>query len=94
MVIYLEDQVYVHDSVLWCRECFLVEIGRVSERFYPPDIVFYCGVCLCGDCFFTRMIVFLLLESIYMVDGVPCAIIQYSVEHKKWKRNKDEIYFT
>ena len=94
MVIYLEDQVYVHDSVLWCRECFLVESARVSKRFYPLDIVFLCSVCLWGACLFYVGDCFLLLESIYVVDGVHRAIIQRSVKHKNCKRNKDEIYFT
>lgn len=91
MVIYLEDQVYVHDSVLWCRECFLMEIARVSERFYSLDIVFYCSFCLCGDYFFTWVIVFLLLESIYAVDGVHFAVMQCSVKHKHCKETKMEF---
>ena len=94
MVIYLEDQVYVHDSVLWCRECFLEESARVSKRFYPLDIVFLCSVCSAATVCFTWVIVFLLLESIYVVDGVHRAIVQCSVKHKNCKRNKDEIYFT
>ena len=38
-------------GVLWCRECFfLVEIARVSERFYPLYSVFCRSVCLCREC--------------------------------------------
>lgn len=71
-----------------------MESARVSERIYPLGTAFYFSVCLYGDCFFTWVIVFLLLENIFVVDGVHCAIMQCSEKHKNCKTNKDEIYFT
>lgn len=75
MVIYLEDQIYVHDSVLWCRECFLVESAGhclLLRRLPVWGLLFHVD---------DR---FLLLESTYMM------LCNYTIQRRTQKLKKTQ----
>ena len=69
-----------------------MESSRVRERCYPLDMVFSCSFCLCGDSFFTWVIVFTGRE--YSCAG-RCSLCVYAIPRSAQKlEKKDELYFT
>ena len=62
------------------ESAFWFSSARVSKRFYPPDIVFLCSVCLCGDCLFYVGDCFFAVRE-YLCGG-RCSLCNYTMQRK------------
>lgn len=86
------NSVLSHVQCFMMQRVFSVESSRVRERCYPLEVVFSCSFCLCGDSFFTWVIVFAGRE--YLCAG-RCLLCVYAIPRSTQKlEKKDKLYFT
>ena len=91
VVIYLEDQVYVKDSALWCRECFLVKSARQVNVFIPWTLFFFIAASASmGTAFLPGWLFFAVRE--YLCGGW-CSLCNYTIQRRTQKLQKNQRWF-